>query len=73
MATTRSQSQAQAQSMSTSQGAEATHESDSPQSTSSQASIGNTHRNETIRALNTLKVPYHQDGYILLPLSLAIR
>ena len=40
MTTTRSQSQAQAQAMSTSQVAEATHESDSPQNTSSQASIG---------------------------------
>ena len=42
MTTTRSQSQAQAQAMSTSQAAEATHESDSPQNTSSQASIGST-------------------------------
>ena len=42
MTTTRSQSQAQAQSMSTSQAAEATHESDSPQNTPSQASIGST-------------------------------
>ena len=54
MTTTRSQSQAQAQAMSTSQAAEATHESDSPQNTSSQASLGR-------------KVPYLQDGYILLP------
>ena len=42
MTTTRSQSQAQSQAMSTSQAAEATHESDSPQNTSSQASIGST-------------------------------
>ena len=42
MTSTRSQSQAQAQAMSTSQAAEATHESDSPQNTSSQASIGST-------------------------------
>ena len=42
MTTTKSQSQAQAQSMSTSQAAEATHESDSLQNTSSQASIGST-------------------------------
>ena len=40
MTTTRSQSQAQAQAMSTPQAAEATQESDSPKSTSSQASIG---------------------------------
>ena len=42
MNTTRSQSQAQAQAMSTSQAGEANHESDSPQNTSSQASIGGT-------------------------------
>ena len=42
MTTTRSQSQAQAQVMSTPQAAEATQESDSPNSTSSQASIGST-------------------------------
>ena len=40
MTTTRSQSQAQAQAMSTSQAVEATHESDFPQNTSSQATIG---------------------------------
>ena len=42
MTTTRSQSQAQAPAMSTPQAAEATQESDSPNSTSSQASIGST-------------------------------
>ena len=42
MTTTRSQSQAQAQAMSTSQAAEATHELDNRQNTSSQASIGST-------------------------------
>ena len=42
MITTRSQSQAQAQAMSTSPAVEATHVSDSPHNTSSQASIGGT-------------------------------
>ena len=47
MTTTRSQSQAQAQAMSTSQAAEATHESDTPQNTSSQKSIGSTKSQES--------------------------
>ena len=67
MTTTRSQSQAQVQAMSTSQAAEATHVSDSPQNTSSQASIGSTPSQGSHKILNPRKVPYLQDGYILLP------
>ena len=56
--------------MSTPQAAEATQESDSPKSTSSQASIGSIpHPKEAIIALNPRKVPYLQDGYILLLIS----
>ena len=57
MTTTRSQSQAQAQSMSTSQAAEATHESDSPQNISSQASIGSTPSQGSHKSTNFQESP----------------
>ena len=57
MTTTRSQSQAQAQAMSTSQAAEATHESDTPQNTSSQASIGSTPSQGTHKSTKSQESP----------------
>ena len=57
MTTTRSQSQAQAQAMSTSQAAEATDESDTPQNTSSQVSIGSTPSQGTHKSTKSQESP----------------
>ena len=57
MTTTRSQSQAQAQAMSTSQATEATHESDTPQNTSSQANIGSTTSQGTHKSTKAQESP----------------